>query len=834
MCLFSPFTFFLIVARGSKLETGREELFLFLLTEKKMPVYWGRIGGFPWWPCRKASSVERERLLSSMNQRAAERSQDKHCVVFLGSLLQKGWVTDKSLQDFDVPSFSSKLVEKSLFNDPHYLEGVVEGCRVSRCEGLDIPEHIFDTLRDAARSTWQNFKDIDWDREDVCTVCHGSEWSGESLVCDECNLRETHFHCLETPILQAPEDDWFCPLCEPFVEKSRGREPAPIENGKPPKSKGEKRSRVNGHTEDDNDNKAKRGRKPKEKVSHQAVALSTVPENKHCEVCKVNGLPNELITCTFPGCSKVYHPTCVHKRVTFPLSEYPLQSSFSGVGSSQVSELTFEPWFCPSHFCATCSAMEKPQPPDSDKPEEGNHWQTEVVYPLFVIANGLHRDGNKELHTCSQCPLALCADCLDLAESGDEGVRQRVFQAVSPKKFNERKEVVEDVVVKEKRNPREAHFEKDTVTSCSLCINRDYPLRLGRFLEKLLTSVFTNKLSTPFICPFLPGMESFDTPSEYEGPGDLISILEKVRQFGYGTFEDFQEDFVRLRGRVEAVLLSMHRCAHSSVSAEAEQWVSRHCLLQSFDTISDEVLHLSPEMRKSYSVVCKGVSKSDFPAVTALPLHAELWRKGCQAELPPPYSRLHRVPPRSEALWRKHLSLSSSLAPPQPRVAEVITELEDAERFNTKSTVEALLNIRGEEWDGDTALFIEQFQPGGTSSLDANKDEAVNTRQLMQVLQESTRTALRVQEQLSKKMFDRENVFRLGETEVTVGDMHLLAELKLANDNLRWRLERQTEALNGSVVIIEQLKEENDNLKNKLSMCSCLSKEGKGEKRKQK
>jgi hypothetical protein len=98
-----------------------------------MSIFWGRVGGFPWWPCRMASAAEREKLLASLSsQKTADRNKDKHCVVFLGSPLQKGWITDKSLLPFDADSFASKLTVKSLSVDQHYLEAMVEGCRVSR------------------------------------------------------------------------------------------------------------------------------------------------------------------------------------------------------------------------------------------------------------------------------------------------------------------------------------------------------------------------------------------------------------------------------------------------------------------------------------------------------------------------------------------------------------------------------------------------------------------------------------------------------------------------------------------------------------------------------
>jgi len=44
---------------------------------------------------------------------------------------------------------------------------------------------------------------------------------------------------------------------------------------------------------------------------HDAVNLSSASGNKFCGVCKVVGSTEQLVACTFPGCSKAYHPVRV-------------------------------------------------------------------------------------------------------------------------------------------------------------------------------------------------------------------------------------------------------------------------------------------------------------------------------------------------------------------------------------------------------------------------------------------------------------------------------------------------------------------------------------------
>jgi hypothetical protein len=47
-------------------------------------------------------------------------------------------------------------------------------------------------------------------------------------------------------------------------------------------------------------------------VFHDAVALSTVADNARCEVCKCVGSADQMLACTFPACSRAYHPVRVY------------------------------------------------------------------------------------------------------------------------------------------------------------------------------------------------------------------------------------------------------------------------------------------------------------------------------------------------------------------------------------------------------------------------------------------------------------------------------------------------------------------------------------------
>ncbi|ETV98551.1 hypothetical protein, variant [Aphanomyces invadans] len=46
-----------------------------------------------------------------------------------------------------------------------------------------------------------------------CSTCHSNDDLENMLLCDRCD-NELHFHCLDPPLDETPEDEWYCPFCE--------------------------------------------------------------------------------------------------------------------------------------------------------------------------------------------------------------------------------------------------------------------------------------------------------------------------------------------------------------------------------------------------------------------------------------------------------------------------------------------------------------------------------------------------------------------------------------------------------------------------------------------
>jgi hypothetical protein len=71
--------------------------------------------------------------------------------------------------------------------------------------------------------------------------------------------------------------------------------------------------------------------------------------------------------------------------------------------------------------------------------------------------------------------------------------------------------------------------------------------------------------------------------------------------------------------------------------------------------------------------------------------------------------------------------------------------------FPLQSTAEILLNIHGEGWSDDTAVAVDHGPPDHSlNQCFSIEDTTSNTRELFEVLQESTRTALLVQVLISE------------------------------------------------------------------------------------
>jgi hypothetical protein len=171
----------------------------------KEGVFWGRLPGFPYWPVRFCSIPEARRIEGYKN-----KSTTKVPVYFLASC-DLAWVNPTSIEAFNAESVAKRLDKQKFKVTKPYRFAFVEALRISMAAGEAFSEDILELAR-----TTDNDGDCaaSLAREDVCSKCRGSELGGDALLCDNCNVSETHLHCLRPQISEAPEGgDWFCETC---------------------------------------------------------------------------------------------------------------------------------------------------------------------------------------------------------------------------------------------------------------------------------------------------------------------------------------------------------------------------------------------------------------------------------------------------------------------------------------------------------------------------------------------------------------------------------------------------------------------------------------------
>lgn len=116
------------------------------------------------------------------------------------------WVSRSSVEPFTAATAARRFDKQKFKVQKPYRQAFVEALRVAIGAGEVFEEAILSLVR-ASESAPSLV------REDVCSVCRGSELSGDALLCDNCNIAETHLHCLTPQLSVAPEGNWYCDMC---------------------------------------------------------------------------------------------------------------------------------------------------------------------------------------------------------------------------------------------------------------------------------------------------------------------------------------------------------------------------------------------------------------------------------------------------------------------------------------------------------------------------------------------------------------------------------------------------------------------------------------------
>lgn len=285
---------------------------------------------------------------------------------------------------------------------------------------------------------------------------------------------------------------------------------------------------------------------------------------------------------------------------------------------------------------------------------------------------------------------------------------------------------------------------------------------------------------------------------------DLLSVLEKVRRLGYTSSNEFKADLAILRVRVNMVI------------TELTDQTTHQVILQAFDTMihtADTVLSNRADNVATIEMSILGIDSNEPDRYSKSRCH---WRRECSL-LAFPLALQCRIPARPLDAWARFLVDGSSLTMVRER---------DGTDNETKKEIERYLGTLGINdltSDKEVALLLTTFadpmlysQSCTTSnsvysSFSMSRDETMDS---LDALNELTRRLTKIQSDLRKKHAESKKFVNIDGSNVvvTVGEGNALAELKLSNDALRWKLQQKHKALLASTVIINDLKRKNNEL----------------------
>ncbi|KAH7479723.1 hypothetical protein KRP22_010253 [Phytophthora ramorum] len=487
-----------------------------------------RVGRYQPWPARFSEPGE----FVKMARYRAKKGQA--CVYFFGSR-NYGWVSKSSIQPF--PEDLTALAASNKYNQ-HLIQ-----------EALDEAKLVMDMTDETGRRFFDRITERKDEAVDLpCERCNRVDDHYSLLIlCDgkKCK-REYHMNCLSPPLVAVPPGDWFCPDCEKEREKERERERekevfrlAKTEtmdkqdssgvgvNGvagalKTPVAKKTKKHKHHARdgtmkrrlasTSPDRSNgpvKKPRGhRSSSREVSPPPRKDSTVPKRLDGKKKKPSqiAIPSsraqllsdpdsgtaddeqrseeKCLLCGFGGDLIVCEfPGCTKVYHQFCLGAYPFPKDEDAT------------WYCPRHTCAATG--EKEGCDDEEKsPSKLKH------------ASPRKNNVKNLLWKCNQCPLAISDEALPQLPQG------QIFS------------------------------KKARIFICPHCyLNAPCKVQLAKRLEKIWSTLATNRQGMPFCGPVLCGVEPVDgQPEDTRIQLDLFKVLARIRRLDYEESAAFSRD----------------------------------------------------------------------------------------------------------------------------------------------------------------------------------------------------------------------------------------------------------------------------------------------------
>ncbi|KAG2866757.1 hypothetical protein PC113_g2544 [Phytophthora cactorum] len=486
-----------------------------------------RVGRYQPWPARFSEPGE----FAKMARYRAKKGQA--CVYFFGSR-NYGWVSKSSIQPF--PEDLTTLTASNKYNQQHIQDA------------LDEAKLVMDGTDETGKRFFDRIMERKEEAVDLpCERCNRVDDHYSLLIlCDGKNCkREYHMNCLTPPLVSVPPGEWFCPDCEKEREKEREKELQKRAKAEAIDSQDSSVTAVNGldgtlplaktpstkktkkHKHNSRDGIVKRrlssvspdrpGGPVKKPRGHRSSSreVSPPPRKDPAMPKKLDGRkkkPSQLsisssraqllsdpdngtaddelrseekcLICGFGGELIVCEFTgCTKVYHQFCLGAYPFPKDEDAT------------WYCPRHTCALTG--------EKESCEDGEKSTNKLKH-----ASPRKPNVKNLLWKCNQCPLAISDGALPQLPQG---------QVLS---------------------------KKSRTFLCSHCyLNASSKVQLSKRLEKIWSTLATNRQGMPFCGPLLCGVEPVDGQlDESRTQLDLFKVLARIRRLEYEDSAAFSRD----------------------------------------------------------------------------------------------------------------------------------------------------------------------------------------------------------------------------------------------------------------------------------------------------
>uniref|UniRef100_K3WS00 PHD-type domain-containing protein n=1 Tax=Globisporangium ultimum (strain ATCC 200006 / CBS 805.95 / DAOM BR144) TaxID=431595 RepID=K3WS00_GLOUD len=507
-----------------------------------------RVGSYPPWPARYSEPGEYAKM-------SKFRLKKGHvCVYFFGTR-NFGWLPKSGILPFSedvsalksVKKYNTQLMQQALDEAKLILDGT---------EGAGV--HFYDRIMERR----------DEPADLPCEICNRVDDHYSNLIlCDGLDCRrEFHMNCLDPPLVKVPPGDWFCPECVKDPSKlptsmkqsdaeqdddtntANGSALSPGSSAMPPVKKmkkekqkireGSVKRRLQSTAEPPSDSSRHSAKKSRSLRSAGDSSAESSPSKSIPEVSPTRDTPSKAVSQpvssskkppTVETLSHGFQPGAGSVDGTEGNSDMESEErclicgyggelivcEFAGctkvyhqfcLGAYPFPKDDDATWFCPRHACVLSGERE------SLLDIDGFSGKGKGISPRKPITKNL-------LWKCTQCPLAVSSDH---------------FPPL----------------------PTTSLFSKKLKTFiCPNCShNAPAKVQLGKMLEKLWSTMATNRQGMPFCGPLLSGLTDADGNTNSRRDLDLFKILAKIRRLEYEESSSFADDVRQLVKNALAII----------------------------------------------------------------------------------------------------------------------------------------------------------------------------------------------------------------------------------------------------------------------------------------